>query len=610
MDSPSILAPVIVDEAICAQAAKTSIYVDEVGKSHTLSNTNSVLHYKYISHGSMSYTSSNVYCEGGTSKIMGEDHTGVLELRTVRFEIRQTTVALRSDGRIQDTLDSEELPSSCRNNAACSTISKTYYFTSPPEVCPYKKIRTIEAELVTGHIKGKERKMLIANVTKILVPITNTALPAPTACTQAFRTIVPTDFPLLSIVFIEDIVNLRALESVAGADISLDLEERVTDSYIEYHAKKELEKSLVNLGVASCRMSQNSWLNEERSVFHEGQILRKRGEIIQELRCSRVQVVVTIGDHFNSKCYFEAIPVRYGSEHLLLTAGSRTLVEIDEISVIPCSSVTAPMFVTKGNKVIVADPLVRLVDIKLSHDVNPLFNALYSSDHDDEDQIFTELLYSPDEIQSFSEFLSFNRIRAAASLQLVGDYCSSEGDHCGSFNPSSSYDFNLEQITDAIPNPWRQFWQVMDKIQTIGGYAGFLFLLYFVYDLIAITWKTIKNRFSGFNLFDSYRMARNPHLPTVDRDLELTYINKSTLNTNPPLQASEPLLRYTSPPHPETNPSSSTTMNRNTLSSLNQTALTTVYDHVGNPMSIPSQLINFSSESSVPAPVKLNNFNQ
>ena len=135
-------------------------------------------------------------------------------------------------------------------------------------------------------------------------------------------------------------------------------------------------------------------------------------------------------------------------------------------------------------------------------------------------------------------------------------------------------------------------------------------MVYFIYDLIAITWKTIKNRFSGFNLFDSYRMARNPHLPTVDRDLELTHINKSTLNANPPLQASEPLLRYTSPPNPETIPSSSTTLNRNTRSSLNQTTLTTVYDHVGNPMSIPSQLINFSSESSAPAPVKLNNFNQ
>ena len=98
---------------------------------------------------------------------MGESHTGVLELRTVRFEIRQATIALRSDGRIQDTLDSEELPSSCRNNAACSTLRKTYYFTSPPEVCPYKKIRTVETELVLGHIKGKERKLLISNVTKI-----------------------------------------------------------------------------------------------------------------------------------------------------------------------------------------------------------------------------------------------------------------------------------------------------------------------------------------------------------------------------------------------------------------------------------------------------------
>ena len=145
---------------ICAQAAKTSIYVDEVGKSHTLSNTNSVLHYKYISHGSMSYTSSNVYCEGGTSKIMGEEHTGVLELRTVRFEIRQTTVALRSDGRIQDTLDSEELPSSCRNNAACSTISKTYFFTSPPEYALIRKSALLTPILLRVILKAKNEKCL------------------------------------------------------------------------------------------------------------------------------------------------------------------------------------------------------------------------------------------------------------------------------------------------------------------------------------------------------------------------------------------------------------------------------------------------------------------
>ena len=175
------------------------------------------------------------------------------------------------------------------------------------------------------------------------------------------------------------------------------------------------------------------------------------------------------------------------------------------------------MFVTSDNRVIIADPFVRIVDLKLSHDLNPLFHALYLANQDDDDQIFSELLYSPDEIQSFTEFLSFNRIRAAASLQLVGDYCSGEGDHCGTYNPSSSYNFNLDQISDAIPNPLRTFWNIMDKIQTIGGYAGFLFLVYFIYSLISITWKTIKNRFSGFNILDSYRMARNPHLPTVDR---------------------------------------------------------------------------------------------
>ena len=131
-------------------------------------------------------------------KVQGEEHTDVLELRSVKFSVATVDVNLHSDGRIQDGEDQEELPSTCKDSHACSTGTKTYVFRDAPGQCPY---RLIQVELVQGHLQGEPRKLLVSNRTKIMVSKQDCSLNAPASCANAFKQYVPTDVPELAVVF-------------------------------------------------------------------------------------------------------------------------------------------------------------------------------------------------------------------------------------------------------------------------------------------------------------------------------------------------------------------------------------------------------------------------
>ena len=271
---PDVLKPVPVSEEECSTAAATGIYVDEIQRSHSVRGSNAMLQYKYVSSGSLTYSSNNVYCTGGTVKIGTDTHTDALELNTVELRIEKVQVAVRSDGKIQDLVDGQELPANCRDSSTCATPDKAFAFTDAPQVCSYKKVRTMSADLVNGKIAGKLRKLLVSNHTKSLIPIAESARPAPTACQHAFRAYVPTDLPLLAVVFSEDLLDVRKIETVSGPEISPDLEERVTDSFIEWSLRHEIEDQMLSLGTAMCQLTEGIWGGSEKSPFHQNHILR------------------------------------------------------------------------------------------------------------------------------------------------------------------------------------------------------------------------------------------------------------------------------------------------------------------------------------------------
>ena len=281
---------------------------------------------------------------------------------------------------------------------------------------------------------------------------------------------------------------------------------------MEFALRRELESSLLNLGSSICAITENGWGDTEKSPFHLDHILRRKGEVLQELTCKTVSVTATSGDSFNGNCYLDGLPIRMGSEHLLLLAGSRLLVTPEDIAKVPCSPMTAPLFITQDGRVLTADPEVKEVDLQLSHETAPLVHALDLQQGAADDVVFTELLYSPDEIKSFSEFLSYNRVKDAASLQLVGDYCENNP-QCGSYNPETAYNFDLDHIADEIPSPLRTLYRYLDKCARIGSLFGFVLLLLYIGSFFKTIFDIVRYRFRGFYWTEALKMARQPPPP-------------------------------------------------------------------------------------------------
>ena len=231
-----------------------------------------------------------------------------------------------------------------------------------------------------------------------------------------------------------------------------------------------------------------------------------------------------------------------GSEHLLLIANSRILISPETISEVPCAKITSPLFVTYERAILTAAPEVQEISLPLSHDIAPLIHALDLQENKEEEMVFSELLYSPDEINSFSEYLHFQRVRDAITLQMAGDYCEGNAD-CGAYNPTAGYSVDLSQITDEIPSPLRVFYAIWEKASQIGSTFGFLLLVGYSFTAMKTFIDIVKYRLRGFFWADSFRMARRPPPVYVnpDQHLPLSESSFGSYNQAPVLTPLQPI---------------------------------------------------------------------
>ena len=267
---------------------------------------------------------------------------------------------------------------------------------------------------------------------------------------------------------------------------------------------------MLTLGQSLCRLSEGAWAHVERSPFHPQQILWRRGEVLQEVRCRPVRAAATEGNSTEGKCYLNTIPVRVGSERLLLEAGSRVVVEPAEVTEVPCSTALSPIFVTDDMKAIVADPSVRQLPLDLTGHGSqaPLLHALDSMVSMDDDRVFQDILYSADEIRSFTEYLHYSRVKDAVTTQLVGDFCHGSKEACGSYKPRPGYNLDLTQIQDKVFSPLAWVNAMMEHVREVGAYSGFGFLIWFLFMFLKTFITTIRMRLAGYFWTDSFQIAR------------------------------------------------------------------------------------------------------
>ena len=530
MTPPDIGIPESVSEQECQSIAGSHIFIDETQRSHQVPRGRARLFYKYVTGGTLTTTHDSVSCTGGVLKVDGKEHTDVLELNSVELRIDEIEVATKENGDLIDVENHEILPSNCHTGSTCHTITAAYTFPDRRERCPFFKIKTLHADLI--QIQTEEENplfLLVSNNSKIAIPLPSLqGVAAPSHCSDYFDIYSVTKYSDLAVVFSENVRDLSSLKEVSGPEVNLDLETKVSDNYLSFNLRRIISKDILRVGSQLCNAMSRSWLKQDLSPFHAEQILRARGEVIQEMNCRPVTVRARLGESANSKCYREGLPVMLGSEHLLMTANSRSLFEPAKILEVPCSEITAPFFISNDGTILVANPEVKTVNLALNHQRSPLMDTLDFDGSQDEEEIFTNLLYSSKELNSFTEYLHFQQVHSAAIQQMVGTYCAGNSD-CGKYSPGKGYDFNLNNFEKELEE-FDPFTQLDEWIRYLGAYGGFIILIWYIITIIYSLSTIVKYRCRGYFWKDSLQLTMRPRPHQPNYRQEMVPLNPPTVS--------------------------------------------------------------------------------
>ena len=153
-----------------------------------------------------------------------------------------------------------------------------------------------------------------------------------------------------------------SLESVAtkvtASEVDIDLEVRSSSEYLEYWIERAMRKEIAKVGTSLCKMNRHSMLQAELSPFHEDALLRVRGEVLQELRCTPVQVEVREGDKRSEKCHSDAMPAWLDGAPVYVQAATHLILGKNEMAEVTCSSLYTPIFRSDDGVLLQANPSV------------------------------------------------------------------------------------------------------------------------------------------------------------------------------------------------------------------------------------------------------------
>ena len=252
---------------------------------------------------------------------------------------------------------------------------------------------------------------------------------------------------------IEDdhLLQVDALPQLSGELVDLSLELRMTETYEREHLESRLRNLTSEIAGELCTLARGSWQQEMLSPFHPHALLRVRGEILQELICRPVPVILREGDSLEDTCWQDALPVLRGGEHLLLEANTRILVEPSNVRRTPCDTLNLPIFHI-GGKFLIADPVVRVVAVNLRK-IN-IFDSDLEENHFDSVNAFTEpLLYTRGELQAFRDLIAHKAARKAVTHSFAREYCGRSG-ACGDYVPPSGYMSFDKLLSSVDPTSW------------------------------------------------------------------------------------------------------------------------------------------------------------
>jgi hypothetical protein len=460
--------------------------------------------YNIISHGGLHYSTNDVRCTGGGAvEINNRVIEDVVTLTQTLLRTRNVKVTVEKN-RIEDESTGQILPPPCASEMSCVVGADVYVFEEPVNPCPYVKVREDVFDVYTTVKDGQTQDWARQDVHHLLFQIRE-KVPAPSTCEDLFAYLQPTQFSELYLVEKSKVSDPLALELVEGYQVDLQLEERAVDTYERHSLQHELLNVTHSLARQLCLLARDSWANELISPFNPQALLRVRGEVLQELLCTPVEVQAAEGDSIEDQCFHQGLPVLRGGEHLIMRANTRILLEPSALEQVPCDRLNAPLFLV-GTSILTADPKVRSLNVPMS---KMSLSALHPVRLDlQEDEFDESLLYTRSEVKDYLSLIHHKSAHRTLSHAITREFCGKTRS-CGSYTPASGYLAFNDLLTTITPMGW--FEEGLEKVKSFGAFCSVVVVGYLALNFLRVIFNFFSFKFGhGYGLSDALRLSLNP----------------------------------------------------------------------------------------------------
>jgi len=148
-------------------------------------------------------------------------------------------------------------------------------------------------------------------------------------------------------------------------EVELELENRITDFYVEFWALMLNQENLASWQTKLCELSTER-LNEEQVVLHGNHLLQMKGELVNEFACEKIIVTAPAGFQAEDGC-LDHLPVFTPAQELKYLAPlTRLLTQQRAVSRVNCSNNFPVSIQDVQGWMIAANPDVKIVDVELS----------------------------------------------------------------------------------------------------------------------------------------------------------------------------------------------------------------------------------------------------
>ena len=472
--SPVIDQTVEVTVAECQRMMTTQTIILRNGKAQPLTIGKRTV-FSYIEHGTAEWDSTNFKCNGATIMFQGEQHENTMVYISGSIELTKVDIKY-SKGKVIDATDHVGIKSTCKDN--CIDNEATYVRVGHQSECKLKKIRQISMMRVQ---LGTE-EYVISHGHKLLLNLGKRVSP-PEGC--GIGNVIQTQYKDLLVSFEDG----GKLSTITGDGVNLDLELRTTSEYLQYYTEHMIQGVSEGFKKRICEREVNLNDGINLSPFHEGYLIRSRGDIFQELKCNPVKVNAMVNTAPVDHCYRHALPVYLGNELVLLDTQSRTIYDLGEKQQIPCAIMFPDLVYDVTRSILIyADPVIRV-----NSDIKVIQAGDWSKGEPNHEKINLNLLYTTDEMVKYSNLLHFQRVRDSVLSDIVSNVCSGDKNRCGFDSGFVKPTLNWHNLVPEIP-VLLPFEKVMKYMKNAGSLGGVIFLMYVIFQAMYRVMRALNKR--------------------------------------------------------------------------------------------------------------------